>query len=225
MDQLLSDGTLGGVTLLLGKHYEAVSWCMRVMGATVGKRVYWPGSGVICNEHDLLHVGDDVVFGSRSTVLCADTKECAAIKIGAGCFVADRCVILPGESLSAAIERVKRALAFRNSALSHSPPPRPLFTTIIAHLFAITSTSQPSPGVTMERSATLGSGGLAHKSATIPAGSVWVGSARGKAVVLSEGNHEKAMKEPTIRPFGKAFYRFEGYKASYFVLREWMVIA
>ena len=77
----------------------------------------------------------------------------------------------------------------------------------------------------MERNATLGSGGLAHKNATIPAGSVWVGSARGKAVVLTEGNRNKALQEPTVRPFGKAFYRFEGYTAPYVVLREWIVIA
>lgn len=42
------------------------------MGAKVGKRVYWPGSGVICPEPELLEIGNDVVFGSRSSLLTAD---------------------------------------------------------------------------------------------------------------------------------------------------------
>ena len=35
-------------------------------------QVYWPGSGVDICEYDLFEVGDHVVFGSRSFVLCAD---------------------------------------------------------------------------------------------------------------------------------------------------------
>jgi len=41
---------------------------------------YWPGSGVVCNEHDLLDVGDDAVFGSRSTVITCDAKEAATVR-------------------------------------------------------------------------------------------------------------------------------------------------
>ena len=174
MAQLLSDGTLGGVTLLLGKHYDAVSWCLRRMGAKVGKRVYWPGSGVFCNEHDLLSVGDDVVFGSRTTIIAADAKDVAPITIKEGCFVADRCVLLPG--------------------------------------------------TTLERNATLGSGGLAHKHCTLPPGSVAVGSKECRAVLLNPGDRDKAMSEATVRPFGKAFHRHGGFRAPYFVLREWMVV-
>lgn len=91
----LLNGKLCGVTDLLGKHYDAVSWCLRLLGAKVGKRVYWPGSGVDCYEHDLLSVGDDAVFGSRSTLIPVDAKDAAMITIGDGCFVADRCVLLP----------------------------------------------------------------------------------------------------------------------------------
>ena len=54
--KLLPTGTLGGVTILVGKHYEMVSWLLRALGAKIGKRVYWPGSGVVCYEHDLLEV-------------------------------------------------------------------------------------------------------------------------------------------------------------------------
>lgn len=36
------------------------------MGAKIGRRVYWPGSGIYCLDPELLEIGDDVVFGSRS---------------------------------------------------------------------------------------------------------------------------------------------------------------
>ena len=176
MAQLLPSGTLGGVTILLGKHYEAVSWCLRLLGANVGKRIYWPGSGVKCTEHDLLSVGDDAVFGSRSIVLTSDREESVPVRIGDGCFVADRCVLLPG--------------------------------------------------VEMKRNSTLGSGSLGPKNFTAPPGSVFVGSEGNKPVRLPGGlDEDSAMKESTVRPFGKAFHRVDGFKAPYFVYREWMIIA
>ena len=42
------------------------------MGAKVGKRVYWPGSGIYCPDPELLEIGDDVVFGSRSELFTSD---------------------------------------------------------------------------------------------------------------------------------------------------------
>jgi len=175
MATLLPSGSLGGVTHLLGKHYEAVSWCLRLLGAKIGTRIYWPGSGVKCTEHDLLSVGNDVVFGSRSTIITSDTNESAAVSIEDGCFVADRCVVLPG--------------------------------------------------VQMKRNSTIGSGGLAPKNFVAPPGSVFVGSEGNKPVRLPGGlDEDSAMKEPTIRPFGKAFHRVDGFKAPYFVYREWMII-
>lgn len=61
--------------------------------------MYWPGSGLEIVEFDLLNVGDDVVFGSRSVII---TSSCAASKkvtFEAGCMIADRCVVLPGMSV------------------------------------------------------------------------------------------------------------------------------
>lgn len=58
--------------------------------------MYWPGSGVYIEELDLLEVGDHVVFGSRSEILCTDAVDSAPVKLGDGCMVADRCVLLPG---------------------------------------------------------------------------------------------------------------------------------
>jgi hypothetical protein len=42
------------------------------MGAKIGRRVYWPGSGIICPDPELLEIGNDVVFGSRSEILTTD---------------------------------------------------------------------------------------------------------------------------------------------------------
>ena len=42
------------------------------MGAKIGRHVYWPGSGIICPDPELLELGNDVVFGSRSEILTTD---------------------------------------------------------------------------------------------------------------------------------------------------------
>merc|ERR1719502_593673 len=170
MSQLLPGKDLAGVTHLVGTHYDVVSWIYRMLGAKIGQRVYWPGSGLELVEFDLLTVGDDVTFGSRSVYMCSDAKDQAPIVIGAGAMVADRCVLLPG--------------------------------------------------VTIERNAVLGSGGLGKKGFTYTAGSVWVGSRHNNAVQLEKGDREAAMHEPTVRPFGAAFY---GYKpVPYFMMPLWM---
>ena len=72
---------------------------LRLLGAKCGARVFWPGSGLDVVEYDLLSIGDDVVFGSRSTFLCGDTEESKTITLLAGANVADRCVLLPGVML------------------------------------------------------------------------------------------------------------------------------
>jgi len=61
--------------------------------------VYWPGSGLEVVEFDLLEVGDDVVFGSRSVVVTSSSSVAKPVSLEAGCMVADRCVLLPGTVL------------------------------------------------------------------------------------------------------------------------------
>ena len=69
MSQLLPGKELGGVAHLIGSHYEGISLVYRMLGAKVGRHVYWPGSGIETCEYDLLEIGDDVTFGSRSIVM------------------------------------------------------------------------------------------------------------------------------------------------------------
>jgi acyl-CoA synthetase (AMP-forming)/AMP-acid ligase II/acetyltransferase-like isoleucine patch superfamily enzyme len=89
-------GPLCGAHALLGKHHSGVSMALRALGVRVGKRVFWPGVELKLVEFDLLTVGDDVVFGSRSYVFCSDAEESAPVTLAAGAMVADRCVLLPG---------------------------------------------------------------------------------------------------------------------------------
>jgi len=97
MEQILPGDKLADVAQLVGNHYEGYSWVLRLLGAKIGKRIYWPGSGFEgISEYDLFEVGDDVVFGSRTLVMPCDAEDAATIRIEEGAFVGDRCVLLPG---------------------------------------------------------------------------------------------------------------------------------
>ncbi|ESK93312.1 amp-dependent synthetase and ligase [Moniliophthora roreri MCA 2997] len=93
---LLSQRKLKAAFEILGSHYEPVSVVYRLMGAKIGRRVYWPGSGIYCQDPELLEIGDDVVFGSRSEILTTDALGSMKISIGNGAMIADRVVLLPG---------------------------------------------------------------------------------------------------------------------------------
>ena len=162
MSRLLPGKDLGGVTEIIGTHYEIVSVIYRLLGAKCGKRIYWPGSGIEFYEFDLLEVGNDVVFGSRSHIFCSDQHHSAPVKIGDGAMIADRCVLCPG--------------------------------------------------VTVGKGAVMGSGSLGKVDTEYPAGSVWVGSQHGNAVLWDAGKGET---KSSLTPFARAFYLRE---ASYPVL-------
>ena len=97
MEQLLDGDKLQEVGHLIGSHYSCMTYVLRALGSKVGERIYWPGSsfeGLV--EYDLLEVESDVVFGSRSAILCANATHAARVCIEAGANVSDRCVLLPG---------------------------------------------------------------------------------------------------------------------------------
>ncbi|KAI0800717.1 acetyl-CoA synthetase-like protein [Fomes fomentarius] len=96
---LLSQEAMKRAQDIIGSHYEVTSIVWRCMGAKVGKRVYWPGSGVYCPDPELFEVGDDVVFGSRSEVYTTDGIGSAKVVVKAGAMIADRVVLLPGTTV------------------------------------------------------------------------------------------------------------------------------
>eukprot|EP00740_Mantoniella_antarctica_P008772 CAMPEP_0181371928 /NCGR_PEP_ID=MMETSP1106-20121128/14409_1 /TAXON_ID=81844 /ORGANISM="Mantoniella antarctica, Strain SL-175" /LENGTH=344 /DNA_ID=CAMNT_0023489197 /DNA_START=13 /DNA_END=1045 /DNA_ORIENTATION=- len=94
---------LCGVLPLVGTHYETISCVFRALGARVGARVFWPGSGVYVADgaFDLLEVGNDAVWGSRTLLFPANALHALPIKIAPGANVADRCVVLAGVTVEA----------------------------------------------------------------------------------------------------------------------------
>ncbi|KAJ8081882.1 putative NRPS-like protein biosynthetic cluster [Marasmius tenuissimus] len=96
---LLSARKLKSSFAILGTHYEVVSVVYRMMGAKIGRQVYWPGSGVWCQDPELLEIGDNVVFGSRSEIFTTDALGSMKVTIGDGAMIADRVVLLPGVSV------------------------------------------------------------------------------------------------------------------------------
>jgi acetyltransferase-like isoleucine patch superfamily enzyme/acyl carrier protein len=99
--QIFTRKKIQAVTDLIGRHYENVSILYRLLGAKVGQRVFWPGNQPTCNGvYDLLRVGDDVVFGSRSTLLTMSIDRCDKIILCAGANVSDNCIVMPGSVVS-----------------------------------------------------------------------------------------------------------------------------
>lgn len=104
------------LTELFGTHYETTSKLARAMGAKVGRRVYWPGTGPSIQNFDLLEIGDDVVFGSRSHLVTSDGTGSDYVRIKSGAMVADRVVLLPGTQLGEKTVFGSGALAKRGKA-------------------------------------------------------------------------------------------------------------
>ena len=96
-ETLFSRENMQEVCDIIGRHYEGVSMLYRLLGAKVGKRVFWPGrQPVFTGEFDLLEIGDDVVFGSRSSLICTTIDSCEKIVLCAGANISDNTVVLPG---------------------------------------------------------------------------------------------------------------------------------
>eukprot|EP00957_Ditylum_brightwellii_P105086 8009828-Ditylum_brightwellii.AAC.1 len=94
---LFSRENMSEVTEIIGRHYELVSILYRLLGAKVGNRVFWPAHlPLFTCEFDLLEIGDDVVFGSRSVIFCSTVDSCEKVKLCAGANVSDNTVVLPG---------------------------------------------------------------------------------------------------------------------------------
>ncbi|MCJ1382767.1 hypothetical protein MMC17_005880 [Xylographa soralifera] len=99
MASLIPKGDLSKLTDLFGAHYEFTSMAVRALGGKVGSRVYWPGNGPTIQDFELLHIGDNVVFGSRSHIVTSDGTGSQEVRIGDNAMVADRVIILPGTTL------------------------------------------------------------------------------------------------------------------------------
>lgn len=84
---------------LVGPHWNCMTWFYRSMGMKCGDRIFWPGTPIDISQFDLVEIGNDVVFGSRSIMRCEDRDGYSPIKVKDGAMVADRCQLLPGVTL------------------------------------------------------------------------------------------------------------------------------
>ncbi|KAJ6584019.1 acetyl-CoA synthetase-like protein [Mycena vulgaris] len=111
----LSRSILGAAFAILGTHYEDVSIVYRAMGAKIGHRVYWPGSGIFCMDPELLEIGDDVVFGADTEIFTTDCLGTAKVKVANGAMISDRVVLLPGAKIGKLTMMGSGALAMRDT--------------------------------------------------------------------------------------------------------------
>jgi acetyltransferase-like isoleucine patch superfamily enzyme len=99
MEILVPRGDLKRITRLFGLHYEFTSMAIRALGGKVGKNIYWPGQGPEIQDFNLITVGNDVVFGSRSFVVTSDSLGSAPVEIQDGAMVGDRVILSPGSTI------------------------------------------------------------------------------------------------------------------------------
>ncbi|XEU97329.1 hypothetical protein FSHL1_002615 [Fusarium sambucinum] len=110
---------LHGMTSLFGQHYEATSIALRALGAKVGQRVYWPGTGPSVGDYHLIEVGNDVVFGSRSHLVTSDGIGSEKVVIQDRAMIADRVTLLPGVTVGERVTMGSGALTKRRGAYPH----------------------------------------------------------------------------------------------------------
>ena len=115
LSSLLPKGDIRKFTEIFGSHYEITSLAVRALGGKVGSRVYWPGTGPMVQDFDLLHIGDDVVFGSRSKIITSDATGSDCVRMGDGAMIADRVIMLPGATVGTNVILGSGALARRNA--------------------------------------------------------------------------------------------------------------
>ncbi|KAI1270958.1 acetyl-CoA synthetase-like protein [Xylaria sp. FL0933] len=240
MKTLMPNSKLSQLTELFGQHYEATSVAVRLLGGKVGRYVYWPGTGPSIGDYELLDIGNNVVFGSRSHLINVDGTGSDYITIKDGAMIADRVVALPGIIVGAEATLGSGCLTKRDKAYEPSGTyvgskggdsvflgarPRDEKGTVTEplDLRRLRKLIYPwrrrkfdrkygiSPKVTIS---TLTDKGLekAYDSATTKSGS----PANGVVTTITEVEST----EDRMSPFGRAFYLR---KAPYFVWRQWMI--
>ncbi|ROT42876.1 hypothetical protein SODALDRAFT_375125 [Sodiomyces alkalinus F11] len=96
MKTLLPESRLREATELFGQHHEVTSIALRMLGARIGQRVYWPSMGPSIGDYHLLDIGNDVVLGPQIRFITSDGSGSERICIRDGAMVDDRVCLLPG---------------------------------------------------------------------------------------------------------------------------------
>jgi acyl-CoA synthetase (AMP-forming)/AMP-acid ligase II/acetyltransferase-like isoleucine patch superfamily enzyme/acyl carrier protein len=221
------------ITELFGGHYEATSVLYRAMGSKIGQRVYWPGTGPSFQDFDLLDIGSDVVFGSRSHLVTSDGTGSDYIRVQDGAMISDRVVLLPGVTVgkksvlgSGALTRRNKyyeqetvwvgskageAICLSGSNINDSKLSAPA---PIAHhgIPSFTDTTYSSSVTLNKKHIVVAEKAIQHQG---------VLSSSSSMTLVMESEKERANTVSTSStPFGRAFY--EG-KAPYHVFGPWII--
>ncbi|GLB07782.1 putative PKS/NRPS-like protein biosynthetic cluster [Aspergillus tubingensis] len=117
LSTIIPQGDISRLSQLVGPHYELVSVAVRLLGGRVGKRVYWPRTELkLIPDFDLVDIGHDVVFGSRSCLVTVDRVGREAIVLKDGAMLGDRSVVLPGVTIGTRTMVGSGALLRRNGS-------------------------------------------------------------------------------------------------------------
>jgi len=96
LQMMFTDGLLCGVAPLINVHSELHSALLRLLGAKVGRHVFWPLSGLVTPYHDYVECGDDVIWGAHHALIVSDDVGVRPIVLEAGANPLDRVVLSPG---------------------------------------------------------------------------------------------------------------------------------
>ncbi|CAI7643953.1 unnamed protein product [Penicillium glandicola] len=215
--QILPAGDIHELTRLTGRHYELVSMAIRALGGKVGKNVYWPSVGPALPDFDLIEVGNDVVFGSRSTLVTSDGYGRDRIVIGDGTMVGDRVVALPGTTIGREAMIGSGALLRRNGDY----PANSVWTgskggEAVQFPSSTSTSTSNTPTIVGLGSSSSNGGSEDERTLNEKTLNEKRPDYNGKDKTVTE-NTEK----DTCKPFGRAFYRHE---ANYYVLRIWQIV-
>ncbi|KAL4805105.1 hypothetical protein BDV18DRAFT_152964 [Aspergillus unguis] len=179
--KVLPGGSLSPLTRLIGKHYELVSVAVRLLGGKAGKRIYWPSVGPGIQDFDLVDIGNDVVFGSRSYLVTSDGSGRERVTISDGAMLGDRAVVLPGVTVGEMAMVGSGSLLRRNGFF----PPDTVWTG------SKNGNAIQFPTIGLQSEKTKYEGGYSSSSSS---------STNEK---LKDGSYGR----DTTRPFGRAFYQ------------------
>ncbi|KAI0143525.1 acetyl-CoA synthetase-like protein [Xylariaceae sp. FL1272] len=241
MKSLIPNSLFHELTGLWGHHYEATSIAIRLLGGKVGRRVYWPGTGPSITQYEMLDVGNDVVFGSRSHLITSDGTGSEPIIIKDGAMIADRVVALPGVTIGARATLGSGCLTQRNKTYESqgvyvgSKAGDSIFLgvrqqTETDRYDLLTNKHDADKPVHLKEVEL----SVNEKSSSSPTVSVFTQSTKdlesGYDLTPVDSNHSQTNGKDTseaglnadeyMSPFGRAFYE---HKAPYFVWRQWMI--
>ncbi|KAL2830672.1 hypothetical protein BJY01DRAFT_240319 [Aspergillus pseudoustus] len=177
--KMLPGGSLAPLTRLIGKHYELVSITIRLLGGRAGKRIYWPSVGPGIQDFDLVEVGNDVVFGSRSHLVTSDGSGRERVIISDGAMLGDRAVVLPGVTVGEMAMVGSGSLLRRNGFY----PPDTVWT------------------------GSKNGNAIQFPTITTHADKEKQALSSSSSSSSSSGEDEKKQPRDTTRPFGRAFYQ------------------